>query len=471
MRTKALRFGTYVGGLTVVAVLLLLAPTSAKTTGTHSIVSPDTDGEVGTSTSLALDASGHPVIAYYDTTNQDLKLLHCGDPNCASGNSVTSPDTQGNVGQFASLALDTAGYPVVSYRDSDNEDLKLLHCNDPNCAGGDESITSPDSEGVVGTFSSLVLDAQGFPVVTYRNAPDPDLKLMHCNDANCAGDDESIEFPDTLGAVGSYTSIELDALGNPVVSYRDSTNHTLRVLHCDDPNCSGENESISTPDTSGDVGFWTSMALDSEGHPVVSYYDRTNTSLKLLRCLDPDCASESSIVSPDTDGNVGGWSSLALDGAKRPVVSYFDGITGDLKVLRCGNQSCSANNSITFVDTETKVGTYASLVLDSDGFPVVAYFDSANGDLKLLHCSDAMCAAKPVETPTVEPPDSVHGDANCNDVVDSIDAAIILQWNAGLLESLVCAERADTNKNGAVDSIDAALVLQFTAQLLSSLPP
>lgn len=450
----------------LVALLLMLAPTQAKTAGNHSVVSPDTDGDVGTFTSLTLDASGHPVIAYYDVTNGDLKLLHCGDPNCTSHNSVTSPDTQGTVGQFLSLVLDAAGNPVISYRDSDNEDLKLLHCNDPNCAGDDESITSPDSQGIVGAFSSLVLDSQGFPVVSYRNAPDPDLKLLHCNDANCAGGDESIELPDTMGVVGSYTSLKLDPLGYPVISYRDSTNRDLKVLHCDDPNCSGENESISSPDTSGDVGLWTSMALDSEGHPVISYYDWTNTSLKLLRCFDPDCASETSIVSPDTDGNMGAWSSLALDGSGRPVVSYFDGNTGDLKVLRCGNQRCSADNSIVAVDTGTKVGTHTSLVLDSDGYPIVAYFDSANGDLKLLHCFDSTCAAKPIETPI-----EVHGDANCNGLVDSIDAAIILQWDAGLLESLTCAERADANNDGTVDSIDAALVLQFTAQLLSRLPP
>ena len=444
----------------------MLAPTQANTTGSHSIVSPDTNGEVGAPTSLALDANGHPVIAYSDFTNGDLKLLHCGDPNCTSDNSVTSPDTHGNVGDYLSLVLDANGNPVISYHDADNRDLKLLHCNDPNCAGDDESITSPDSQGIVGLFSSLVLDSQGFPVVSYRNAPNPNLKLLHCNDANCAGDDESIELPDTMGVVGSYTSLKLDPLGHPVVSYRDSTNRDLKVLHCDDPNCSGENESITSPDTSGDVGAWTSMVLDSEGRPVISYYDWTNTNLKLLWCLDPDCASESSIVSPDTDGNVGGWSSLALDGSGRPVVSYFDHDAGNLKVLRCGDQRCSANNSITAVDTGTKVGTYTSLVLDSDDRPIVAYFDSANADLKLLHCFDPTCSAKPIQTP-----DEFHGDANCNDSVDSIDAAIILQWNAGLLESLTCPERADANDNGTVDSIDAALVLQFTAHLLDRLPP
>lgn len=69
------------------------------------------------------------------------------------------------------------------------------------------------------------------------------------------------------------------------------------------------------------------------------------------------------------------------------------------------------------------------------------------------------------------PGGDVPGDANCNDTADAIDAALMLQLNAGLLDSLACADNADVNGDGHVDSIDAALVLQFTAGLLDQLPP
>ena len=61
------------------------------------------------------------------------------------------------------------------------------------------------------------------------------------------------------------------------------------------------------------------------------------------------------------------------------------------------------------------------------------------------------------------------GDANCNGSVNAIDAALILQINAGLLGELSCDGNADINENGTIDSIDAALVLQFVAGLLGSL--
>jgi len=75
--------------------------------------------------------------------------------------------------------------------------------------------------------------------------------------------------------------------------------------------------------------------------------------------------------------------------------------------------------------------------------------------------------ATPTSTPTpvIEPGD-VNGDGN----VSAIDAALILQFEAGLLNSLPYPLSADVNVDGDINSVDAALVLQFTAGLLSTLP-
>jgi len=63
------------------------------------------------------------------------------------------------------------------------------------------------------------------------------------------------------------------------------------------------------------------------------------------------------------------------------------------------------------------------------------------------------------------------GDANCSGSVNAIDAAIVLQFDAGLLGAIPCADNADVNQNGTVNTIDAALILQYDAGLLGQLPP
>lgn len=63
------------------------------------------------------------------------------------------------------------------------------------------------------------------------------------------------------------------------------------------------------------------------------------------------------------------------------------------------------------------------------------------------------------------------GDVNDNGTVDSIDAVLVLQFNAGLLLDLANLANADTNQNGEVNAIDATLILQFVAGLLATLPP
>jgi hypothetical protein len=60
---------------------------------------------------------------------------------------ISVVDSGMNVGHETSLALDANGYPVISYYDDTNGDLKLAHCNDPNCAPGGDSIQTVDSAG------------------------------------------------------------------------------------------------------------------------------------------------------------------------------------------------------------------------------------------------------------------------------------------------------------------------------------
>ncbi len=75
----------------------------------------------------------------------------------------------------------------------------------------------------------------------------------------------------------------------------------------------------------------------------------------------------------------------------------------------------------------------------------------------------------PTEVPAEPPasyPGKVAGDADCDEDVDSIDAAYVLQFEARLLGEIACLDNADANHDGRVGAIDAAIILQTSAGLL-----
>ena len=296
--------------------------------------------------------------------------------------------------------------------------------------GGDESIHRPDTAGIVGLYTSLMLDAAGNPVVSHYDWSNGNLKLLHCNDPYLRRRRErSIESPDT-GVYDHHTSLILDAAGNPVVSYHDVTNGDLKVLRCGNVTCSTGN-TIARPDTAGVVGVTSSLVLDPSGRPVVSYFDVTNGDLKVLHCYTPDCATGGTVERAAVPGTVGLWTSLALDAAGKPVISYLDATNSALKVVHCDIASCADGQISVTVDNAGDVGSYSSLALDAAGNPVISYYDGTldvDGDLKLVHCGNPTCATSRMTL--IEPviaPAGTNGwyDADASIVVSVPDPGVV----------------------------------------------
>ena len=94
----------------------------------------------------------------------------------------------------------------------------------------------------------------------------------------------------------------------------------------------------------------------------------------------------------------------------------------------------------------------------------IEFADSTNGapqpiDVSVHHGSINCLAPVP-------PPQQLRGDANCDGVVNSVDALIVLQFVAALRLTVPCPDLADYDQNGHITSIDAALILQHDARLI-----
>ncbi|MCH8849800.1 MAG: hypothetical protein IIC89_03130 [Chloroflexi bacterium] len=73
--------------------------------------------------------------------------------------------------------------------------------------------------------------------------------------------------------------------------------------------------------------------------------------------------------------------------------------------------------------------------------------------------------AHPIPSSVIALGRKLPGDTDCWRGVTSIDAALLLQYEADLVDLLACQFNADVNDDGLINSVDAALVLQRVAGL------
>jgi hypothetical protein len=165
--------------------------------------------------------------------------------------------------------------------------------------------------------------------------------------------------------------------------------------------------------------------------------------------FDPDILTG---VSCTTEQGGGICNAQYDDGVARVVGTNIYGLEGDASLASLG-LACKAPG-------ETVLELTSSVFVDATpGDPQDVEAKIVNGT--------AVCGEGPVD-PTPTPPDGDPkdaGDANCDGEVNAIDASLVLQFTAGLIHSLSCAD-ADYDHNGEINALDAALILQKDAGLI-----
>ena len=331
-------------------------------------------------TAIAIGPDGFPVIAYGDNTDTYIKLAKCNDVSCNSA-IVSSVNVYGGAPD-PSMAIGIDGFPVITWRDTTNNTLKFAKCNDLSCSS--PTVFDLDNTGVspTGRTSSIAIGSDGYPVVSYY-AVNNDLGFIKCKNIDCS---QSVKSTlETTGTVGYYSSLAIGADGFPIMSYVLYLT-SVKTAKCNDIDCSSPAPTISTIGAVTSQGGYTSLAIGSDGLPVIVYRDGdTNYFLQFAKCNTASCSSVSVSTIDDSGASPNGSdTSIAIGTDGFPVISYLQ--TGnDLGFIKCNDLSCS---SPTISEPDITSGAYTSIAIGADGFPVMSY----GGGPDVLKCSSIDCS-------------------------------------------------------------------------------
>lgn len=180
-------------------------------------------GNVGLYSDIALSNTNQPFISYYDASTGKVKVSYR-----IFGWATKEVDTVGGpvggLGAYTSIALDGTNRPHVSYYDPVNKDLKYAYWSGAWPVGGSWVITTVDATGDVGRFASLALQGT-FRHVCYYDYTNGDLKYARWEGA----DPWLTQIVDSAGDVGYFCAIDVLPGDMIAISYYDNSRADLKA--------------------------------------------------------------------------------------------------------------------------------------------------------------------------------------------------------------------------------------------------
>jgi hypothetical protein len=325
-------------------------------------------------------------------------------------------DTDGDTGQYVSVAVDPVGYyggTYVSYYDVTHQDLRVAHftASGGNC-GPDDSwyCQTVDSGGDVGTYSSVAASAGGVNV-SYHDATNGDLKWAESTDYpyHRTWRVRTVERGSIPAKTGLYTSLALPSYGIPRISYHysdpggDDALKTARYVggggNCGYDEHAGKWRCDAVRAGEG-VGESTSLVMGDDLIKHIAYYDRAAGDLWMATSesgsnCGPGGNTWTCYPVSGASADVGKYASMYVDDANHFHIAYYDDSANVLMyatdVGSGGN--CGVLGSAQCDEIDTMPEDYhpvgISMAQDAAGYPVIAY-QAVDTSLNLARPLDAL---------------------------------------------------------------------------------
>ena len=334
-------------------------------------------GGVGLSSSLKLDSSGQPHVSYYDILMEHLKYAY----RSASGWLTETVDADNAVGEFTSLGLDSHDRPHIAYYDRLDTAPRYTYWTGSVWYAPTQFFGSG-----AGRYTSLALDDQDRPHISFQGG---NIWLGYLSWVS-----PTWRFQEVARPGGWDSCLALDREGKPYIGYRQDWWFGDRPAGLYLAHWTGSEWVTETVDSSGDVGYQTSLALDSDGHAHISYVERVYLGglgrrsrvegggwyrLRYAEWTGTRWITEA--VASDPDWDVGLGNSLALDSQGRPQITYYDQGRDAIMYAWRTEGGWRAEAAIPGMGIRWRPVTSLSLRLDGADLPHFAYYDQLTGSL------------------------------------------------------------------------------------------
>lgn len=214
----------------------------------------DSIGDVGQYCSLAFDTNGLPAISYVEFggyTSNNLKFARHNGTSWV----ITTLVTNQNVSWNVPLAFNpTSGHPAIAYTDYNVYSLHYIAYD------GSGWLSSTVQTAGVGYNLNLAFGPDGYPIINHDGAGSFEILYTRFNGSSWVSNEVPAYSP-------SEPSMAVRADGEPVFAYRNASGPG-EFWFVERINGEWSNQLV---DASSLAGTESSVAFDTNGHPVIAY--------------------------------------------------------------------------------------------------------------------------------------------------------------------------------------------------------
>lgn len=299
----------------------------------------------------------------------------------------------GGGGQYfvVDSAVDAADRMVVVYMKTSTSSLMLDACLDSACASKVTTVLATDVRAISTDVNVLLRPSDRRPVITFADGlgASTGVRLVVCEDVTCTTRSTRV-ITNTSSLTQNIQPVVGLSNGRPFVAYY---NQRLELYRCADSECSAG--SLRTVDATVRSGFYPSIAVGSDGVPVISHL-RNNTPgvAHIYRCADGNCATGSTILTR-TFARPPLYSHIALRDGSIPVIAHTlyeanpPGVDS-LHVYTCHDAACTTGSASPPSVAPGRIRV-TDLSLRPNGLAFITYASDADTKIYFNQCHDQFC--------------------------------------------------------------------------------